>query len=172
MELKEEINSVRELLKQIADDAWVSYRGSYSFYNYFVNAKFERLDYIEERMDTLTPEEVESYLREVTNLHTVLGDYKGKALKDKIVSEISKKEEVQEEKQESIEETQENDKDMMNFSDEEIQNLLGTLEDNKLENVYPSQDFDEEFIPLDLPDIPGDNPIQPGDIEKSVNLPR
>lgn len=169
MELKEEINVTRELLKQVADDAWVSYRGNYSFYNYFVNAKFERLDYIEERIDTLTREEIENYVKEVTNLHNVLGDYKGKALKDKIVSDITKKEEVQEKSTIGI---QEDDKDMMQFSDEEISNLLNTLEDNKLETVYPTQDFDEEFIPLDLPDIPSDNPIQPGDIEKNINLPR
>ena len=61
---------------------------------------------------------------------------------------------------------------MVTSRDNEIDELLSSLDDNKLETSYPTEDFDEEFIPLDLPDIPGDNPIQPGDIEKSVNLPR
>ena len=155
MELKEEINITRQLLKKLADDAWVSYRGTYSFYNYFVNTKFERLDYIEEKLGELTHEEEQKFLNEVTNIHNMLSSYNVKDLKTKIVEKETKKEQEE-----------------MNFNDDEIDELLNSLEDNKLETSYPTEDFNQEFIPLDLPDIPSDNPIQPGDIEKKINLPK
>ena len=157
MELKEEINITRQLLKELADDAWISYRGNYSFYNYFVNTKFERLDYIEERLNELTPEEEQKYLNEVVNMHNMLSSYNVKDLKNKIIEKETKKDEQSEK---------------MSFNDDEINELLDSLEENKPETSYPMEDFNQEFVPLDLPDIPSDNPIQPGDIEKKVNLPK
>ena len=158
IKLKEEINITRDLLRKLADEAWKSFRGNYGFYNYFVNAKFDRLEFIEEKMEQgiLSQEEKEQYLNEIVNIHNMLKSYEGKELKDKIISDSVKSSDDKE----------------MKLNDNEIDELLSSLDDNKLETSYPTEDFDEEFIPLDLPDIPGDNPIQPGDIEKSVNLPR
>lgn len=156
--LKEELNITRDLLRKLADKAWKSFRGNYSFYNYFVNAKFDRLEFIEEKMEQgiLSQEEKEQYLNEIVNIHSMLKNYEGKELKDKIISDSVKPSDDKE----------------MKLNDGEIDELLSSLDDNKLETSYPTEDFNQEFVPLDLPDIPSDNPIQPGDIEKKINLPK
>lgn len=172
MELKEEINITRQLLKKLADDAWVSFKGTYGFYNYFVNAKFDRLDFIEEKMEQgiLSPEEKQQYLNEVANIHNVLKTYEGKELKDKIVADTVQT--IETELGELPTNSDDNKESDMNLDEAEIDELLSSLDDNKLETTYPTEDFSQDFVPLDLPDIPSDNPIQPGDIEKSVNLPK
>lgn len=154
IKLKEELNITRDLLRKLADKAWKSFRGNYSFYNYFVNAKFDRLEFIEEKMEQgiLSQEEKEQYLNEIVNIHSMLKNYEGKELKDKIISDSVKPSDDKE----------------MKLNDGEIDELLSSLDDNKLETSYPTEDFNQEFVPLDLPDIPSDNPIQPGDIEKKL----
>lgn len=171
MGLREEINITRQLLKKMADDAWVSFKGTYGFYNYFVNAKFDRLDFIEEKMEqgALSPEEEQQYLNEVVNIHNILKTYEGKELKDKIVADTVQTIETDLSELPTNNNNKESD---MKLDEAEIDELLSSLDDNKLETTYPTEDFSQDFVPLDLPDIPSDNPIQPSDIEKNANLPK
>lgn len=54
----------------------------------------------------------------------------------------------------------------------ETNELLNALEEDHFETTYPTEDVDALFVPLDLPDIPSDNPIQPGDLETHKNFPK
>lgn len=158
-----------ELLSALGKRAFESYRGSYIMYHAFIEYKMDRLKTIEEQivfLDKEKQEDLEKYnelTQEIQNMYNVLE----KGTRDiKGLLESYKEEEKEEEKEEPVN-VESND-----FSDEEIDALLNSLDEEKRETVYPTQNVDQLFEPLDIPDIKASSDLQPIDLETHNNLPR
>lgn len=154
-----------ELLSALGKRAFESYRGSYIMYHAFIEYKMDRLKAIEEQivfLDKEKQEDLEKYnelTQEIQNMYNVLE----KGTRDiKGLLESYK----EEEKEEPVN-VESND-----FSDEEIDALLNSLDEEKRETVYPTQNVDQLFEPLDIPDIKASSDLQPIDLETHNNLPR
>lgn len=154
-----------ELLSALGKRAFESYRGSYIMYHAFIEYKMDRLKAIEEQivfLDKEKQEDLEKYnelTQEIQNMYNVLE----KGTRDiKGLLESYK----EEEKEEPV------NVKSNNFSDEEIDALLDSLDEEKRETVYPTQNVDQLFEPLDIPNIKASSDLQPIDLETHNNLPR
>lgn len=165
MQLPKIYDETCELLSALGKRAFESYRGSYIMYHAFIEYKMDRLKAIEEQivfLDKEKQEDLEKYnelTQEIQNMYNVLE----KGTRDiKGLLESYK----EEEKEEPVN-VESND-----FSDEEIDALLNSLDEEKRETVYPTQNVDQLFEPLDIPDIKASSDLQPIDLETHNNLPR
>ena len=159
-----------ELLSALGKRAFESYRGSYIMYHAFIEYKMDRLKAIEEQivfLDKEKQEDLEKYnelTQEIQNMYNVLE----KGTRDiKGLLESYKEEEKEEEEKEEPVNVKSN-----NFSNEEIDALLTSLDEEKRETVYPTQNVDQLFEPLDIPNIKASSDLQPIDLETHNNLPR
>lgn len=169
MQLPKIYDETCELLSALGKRAFESYRGSYIMYHAFIEYKMDRLKAIEEQiifLDKEKQEDLEKYnelTQEIQNMYNVLE----KGTRDiKGLLESYKEKEKEEKKEEPVN-VEGND-----FSDEEIDALLNSLDEEKRETVYPTQNVDQLFEPLDIPDIKASSDLQPIDLETHNNLPR
>lgn len=163
MLLPNEFGETYVILNEIEKIAWKSYRANYSFCYAFVGSKKHILDDLADRiilLDSHNKQDVEKYNEIVNKIQQMQSDLKeimDDNLKDKIKNSINKQKDL---------------KDEDNFTPEEIDELLNSLDDDKLETVYPTENVEDVFIPLDWDDIPSENPIQPRDLNLNLNLPK
>lgn len=145
------INETYELLDEVGKLAWESFRGTYDFYYSFIEVKKDRLNTITATIPSLNENNEEDkiaydhYIDEIKHIKEILiSSTNTRNLSDLL---IDKKEEK-------------------DFTEEEIDELLNSLEEDKLETTYPTEELDDFFKPLEDMDIPAENPLQPNDIKK------
>lgn len=145
------INETYELLEEVGKLAWESYRGTYDFYYSFIEVKKDRLRNITAIIHSLNENKTEDKVAYDHYIDEV------KHIKEILLSSTNTK---------NLDTLLINNEDNKGFTEEEIDELLNSLEDDKLETTYPTEELDEFFKPLECADIPAESSLQPKDLKK------